>query len=79
MKKNVSKLLVRARAAIADNSVSNSERQSIIDEINNVIADEKGSPWWVIALKVLAYAIGLILAGFGTTTAAACLGILPMF
>lgn len=79
MKRNVSKLLVRARAAVADTTISNSERQSIIDEINDVIADEKGSPWWVIVLKVLAYAIGLILAGFGTTTAAACLGIASMF
>lgn len=27
-------------------------------------------PWWVIALKVAAYLIGLILAGVGTATAA---------
>lgn len=27
-------------------------------------------PWWVIALKVVAYLIGLILAGAGTATAA---------
>lgn len=27
-------------------------------------------PWWVIALKVVAYLIGLILAGVGTATAA---------
>lgn len=39
-------------------------------------------PWWVIVLKVTAYLIGLILAGAGTTTAAAAAGIcclnLPM-
>lgn len=29
------------------------------------------SPWWVIVLKVCAYALGLILAGYGTTAAAA--------
>lgn len=28
-------------------------------------------PWWVFALKVIAYAIGLILAGYGTTACAA--------
>ena len=27
-------------------------------------------PWWVIVLKVVAYAIGLILAGMGTAQAA---------
>lgn len=27
-------------------------------------------PWWVIALKVAAYLIGLLLAGIGTTQAA---------
>lgn len=27
-------------------------------------------PWWVIALKVVAYLIGLLLAGVGTTEAA---------
>ena len=30
-------------------------------------------PWWVIALKVAAYLIGLILAGVGTAQAATIL------
>ena len=51
--------------------VADSEQESLLEEISQVLADEKGSPWWVIALKVLAYAIGLILAGYGTTAAAA--------
>lgn len=33
-------------------------------------------PWWVIVLKVVAYAIGLILAGMGTAEAATMVGIL---
>ena len=33
-------------------------------------------PWWVIALKVLAYAIGLILAGAVTTSCSHIVGIL---
>ncbi len=35
-------------------------------------------PWWVIVLKVVAYAIGLLLAGMGTTSAAAMAGIIPL-
>lgn len=31
------------------------------------------SPWWVVLLKVIAYAIGLILAGYGSSLAAQCL------
>lgn len=31
---------------------------------------KNGDPWWVIVLKVIAYAIGLILAGMGTVNAA---------
>lgn len=38
--------------------------------------NEEKTPWWVIALKVLAYAIGLILGGYGTTAAAATLNLL---
>lgn len=33
-------------------------------------------PWWVIALKVLAYLIGLLLAGIGTVDAATLMGVL---
>lgn len=35
-------------------------------------------PWWVIALKVTAYLIGLLLAGVGTPEAAAMVGVLPL-
>ena len=33
-------------------------------------------PWWVIVLKVLAYAIGLILAGAATTSCSHVIGII---
>ena len=36
----------------------------------------KQDPWWVIALKTLAYLIGLLLAGIGTANAATLVGIL---
>lgn len=32
--------------------------------------------WWVILLKVLAYAIGLILGGVGTSSCANILGLI---
>ena len=32
-------------------------------------------PWWVIALKVIAYLIGLVLAGAATTSCANAMGI----
>ena len=35
-------------------------------------------PWWVIVLKVIAYAIGLLLAGMGTASAATMAGLLPL-
>ncbi len=50
------------------------------DQIDAILADPKkaqevgikaNDPWWVILLKVLAYAIGLILAGAATTGCAA--------
>jgi len=33
-------------------------------------------PWWVIVLKVVAYAIGLILAGVATTSCSTMVGII---
>lgn len=33
-------------------------------------ASPAASPWWVILLKVIAYAIGLIVAGYSTTATA---------
>jgi len=49
-------------------------------QIENIIADPQkaqeigiktNDPWWVIILKVLAYLIGLLLAGVATTSCAA--------
>lgn len=40
------------------------------------MADKEKTPWWVIALKTLAYLIGLLLAGIGTAEAATMVGIL---
>ena len=39
---------------------------------------KQGDPWWVIVLKVIVYAIGLILAGIGTASAATMVGLWPL-
>lgn len=36
----------------------------------------KTDPWYVIALKAVAYIVGLLLAGIGTTASAQMLGLL---
>lgn len=61
-------LLSRCRAALTD-MTSVSEKKATLDEVNAALKNGIGEPWWVIVLKVLAYAIGLLLAGVGTTTA----------
>ena len=38
-----------------------------------VLTVPRQDPWWVIALKVAAYLIGLLLAGIGTAQAAVTL------
>lgn len=46
--------------------------QSQIETIVDQVAEENpDTPWWVIVLKVVAYAIGIILSGYGTAHAAA--------
>ena len=35
-----------------------------------MLREEKPTPWWVVVLKVIAYAIGIILAGYGTSAVA---------
>lgn len=77
MNKQVKALLGRAKAVVDDKIITSpEEKRAVLDEIDNILENEKGTPWWVIALKVLAYAIGLILAGFGTSAAAATLHVL---
>lgn len=77
MNKQIKALLGRAKAVVDDKTITSpEEKRAVLDEIDNILENEKGTPWWVIALKVLAYAIGLILAGFGTSAAAATLHVL---
>lgn len=46
--------------------------EKVIKQLTN--SDDKkvtiADPWWVILIKVIVYAAGLLLAGYGTTAAA---------
>ena len=68
MKATTKQLLERAKkAADATSVMTTEERAQAVKDIEQALND---SPkWWVVVLKVLAYAIGLILAGYGTTAA----------
>lgn len=54
-------------------------------QIEEILADPEkaqeigiktNDPWWVIVLKIVAYAIGLILAGVATTSCSHFVGII---
>lgn len=49
-------------------NLSEVEIEVIISKL--LAASPAASPWWVILLKVIAYAIGLIVAGYSTTATA---------
>lgn len=63
-------LELAAKVANPETVMSKEERERALATINAAIDENSGSPWWVILLKVLAYAIGLLLAGYGTSAAA---------
>lgn len=52
---------------LTESNLTGSQIDKIVDK---VAEDNPNTPWWVIALKVIAYAIGIILAGYGTAAAA---------
>lgn len=52
---------------VLNSKFSKTELASVVESIADEVPAEK---WWVIALKVLAYLIGLLLAGVGTAEAA---------
>lgn len=58
--------------------VSQKEIERILnDPAESLRAGVNGNdPWWIIALKVIAYLIGLILGGAATTSCAHAMGIL---
>lgn len=69
MNKKQKKLVLQAlqKNEALNKRFSGAELASVVDDIAEEVPAEK---WWVIALKVLAYLIGLLLAGVGTAEAA---------
>ncbi len=71
MKKEVKNLIKQANTLLANPSEAKSEDlKGVLSQITETLSKEEKTPWWVVVLKVIAYAIGLILAGYGTTAAA---------
>lgn len=65
---NKIKILKAVKAQLmADTTLPSNKIESIIEKVSEENPD---TPWWVIVLKVIAYAIGIILAGYGTAAAA---------
>lgn len=58
----------QAREILAAERIDSAVANNVLRELEN--ATSSASPWWVIALKTLAYLIGLLLAGYGTSAAA---------
>lgn len=73
MKKEVKLLIQQAQKAVSNPDTFTKEEKAALLENLNTITEKEGDkqPWWVVVLKILAYAIGLLLAGYGTTAAAA--------
>lgn len=68
MKKNLKNAISKARKVLDAGSIDEKEVRDVLEELE--IASKVSTPWWVIALKTLAYLIGLLLAGYGTSAAA---------
>jgi len=68
MKKDIKIAVSEAKRVLESQHVTEPEAQAIIDNLKAASAD--ATPWWVIVLKTLAYLIGLLLAGYGTSAAA---------
>lgn len=68
MKKSVKVTINQARDILSKSDVSAEEATRILNQLE--LASQDVEPWYVILLKVLAYLIGLLLAGMGTANAA---------
>lgn len=70
MKKEVKNLIQDAQNVLSTNDKIAAPKilQKLVDALEE--EPDPSKKWWVIALKVLAYLIGLLLAGMGTAQAA---------
>ena len=67
--KNIKLTIEEARAALAGRGFTKESLETILETLT--AASKTAPKWLVIALKTLAYLIGLLLAGYGTEAAAA--------
>lgn len=44
--------------------------------MSRILEPKQSDPWWVIVLKIIAYAIGLIIGGIGTMASGQLFGII---
>lgn len=70
MKKEVKNIIKDAQNVLSTNDRVSAPKvlQKLVDALEE--EPDPSKKWWVIALKVLAYLIGLLLAGMGTAQAA---------
>lgn len=71
MKKDVKITADSAREILRKENIDPAQATEILNAL--LSASKDATPWWVIVLKTLAYLIGLLLAGYGTTAAACTL------
>lgn len=65
---NAKKLAQQARTILDDPNATQADYARILTSLVDGV--KTAEPWWVIVLKTLAYLIGLLLAGIGTSAAA---------
>jgi len=68
MTKNEKVLAAVKRAMCEKTTLTSTSIEKVIQQVSADLPPT--TPWWVVVLKVLAYAIGLLLAGYGTAQAA---------
>lgn len=68
MKKKITIAVEEAKKILKEKDVRADEAEAIMEMLDREAG--KASPWWVIVLKTLAYLIGLLLAGYGTSVVA---------
>ena len=68
MNKNMKIAISKVRALLDAESIDETAAREAFAVLESALINS--TPWWVIVLKTLAYLIGLLLAGYGTSAAA---------
>ena len=70
MNKNMKIAISKVRALLDAESIDETAAREAFAALESAMKMNESTPWWVIVLKTLAYLIGLLLAGYGTSAAA---------